>query len=261
MSKKCPTCGKKLGKKIFDRHMADVHGIVENRFVCFDDCVQCCSNNTLPISLSIDDLKRLADHLRITLVELFSKYCIIGAAQARDDNNVFFANVDFPRPCKFLKDMLCSVYPARPLQCRLFPYSIRYNTTNWDDHPDHRCVEEGLINFSPKEMNQLEETRRKSEKELIETGDFFGYKKYRVEIESYHLNQLIPEFNRITGLNMTEVEVADKKRYRFTMGKADVSYDPQKHGEIFRKLVVKLAESELNKLVQNDFLKKIESIS
>ena len=260
MSKKCPVCRKRFGKRALSIHLERVHGEVENHFVCFDDCVKCCTGLTLPTSISIQDIKKIADHLNITPVEVFSKYCIIGAQTYQDSITTFFSILDFPSPCRFLKDMRCSIYPARPSSCITFPYKVSEESTK-NLYLNYKCVEKGLINFSHKETKYLEEIYNEGSVESNETMNFFNYTKYQVNIDLIELNLLLPEFNRKTGLLVKEVEVVGGDKYDYIYIKTDVVFEPKKNNTIFREMVHNLAVPKLKELVGNDFLKKIESIS
>ena len=261
MKIKCPVCNKRFVRKALEQHIAQAHDIVGNRFKCFDDCVQCCVDSTLPITLTIGDLKRLADFLKMKPRDVFSKYCIIGANQARKPFPLtnFTPNLDFPRPCKFLKDNRCSVYEARPTVCKIFPYTHRHKTSSYP-YLNYRCMEEGWLNFSAKESREFEEILKESEKESNQTREVFKFHNYVVKLQLNQINQLLPEFNRITGLNFKEV-VIENNLYEFKIGSSSTTFNPKPHLNILTKLVHDLAISEVNELAQDDILRKIEKIT
>ncbi len=261
MKIKCPVCNKRFGRKALEQHIAEAHDKIENRFKCFDDCVQCCVDSTMPITLTIGDIKRLSDFLKIRPREVFSKYCIIGAHQAPKPFPItnFFPILDFLRPCKFLKDNQCSVYNARPTVCKIFPYTHRYETSRYP-YINYRCIEKGLINFSPKESREFEEIVKNSEKESKQTREVFKFHKYKVQLQVHQINQLLPEFNRITGLSFKEV-VIENNQYEFRMGPSSITFNPKEHLNILTKLVHELAILEVNKLARDDILMKIGKIT
>lgn len=68
------------------------------------------------VFLTLKDRKRFADYLKITTREFTKKYCdkYHGAFHLKEDPK----NPD----CLFLKNKRCSVYEARPAQCRTWPF-------------------------------------------------------------------------------------------------------------------------------------------
>ncbi len=80
-------------------------------------------------------------------------------------------------------------------------------------------------------------------------------------IKLIELNQLLPEFNRRTGLNVTQIEVVGGDKYDYYYQKTNVIFEPNKHNTVFREMVNNLAVSKIKEVVGNDFLKKIESLS
>ena len=82
------------------------------------DCTQCanCCKKGSP-SFSFTDIKRLAGHLGITNKAFRKKYLM-----KADDGDLMFSKT----PCVFLgKDNRCTVYEARPANCRQYPHTQR----------------------------------------------------------------------------------------------------------------------------------------
>lgn len=261
MAKRCSICNKKFGRKEIDQHLAEAHRKSENPFKCFDGCVECCIDSTMPIEISIADLKKLADHLKITPREVFFKYCIVGARQALKPGSInhFFPIIAFRHPCKFLKNSKCSVYPARPSVCRLFPYLLKYEKSDYP-YLNYKCVEEGLINFTSPELKQLEELQESGLKEYIDTKRILELNRSPIQLEMYQYNQLLPEFNEMTGLGVIEVKIQDNQ-YKFYMNDTyNNRFKQIEHTEIFKKLVHTLANEEINKRFQKELLENINSI-
>ena len=86
------------------------------RFECVPDCGGCCTNHGdyAYVYLEGGDLRRLAEHLELTDREFSDRYTEVG-----DGYRVLL--MDRPE-CPFLEGMRCGVYPARPTQCRTFPF-------------------------------------------------------------------------------------------------------------------------------------------
>jgi len=86
------------------------------RFTC-TRCGKCCHDREVPtyVFLEQDDLRRLAEFLDIAIAEVIEHYC-----DESDDGLVLKAR---PGTCLFYKSKIgCVVYPARPLQCRTWPF-------------------------------------------------------------------------------------------------------------------------------------------
>ncbi len=88
------------------------------RFSC-TRCSLCCRFDTGYVFLSRHDLYRLADHFACSEQEIRNRYCrhvetgLAPRVSLREQ-----ANFD----CVFWIDGECSVYEARPLQCRSYPF-------------------------------------------------------------------------------------------------------------------------------------------
>ncbi len=105
------------------------------RFCCLGaECGDCCSGKHGPgaVWLSREDIERLANHLSITIQELRRHYLrrLFGRTSLRERANfdcVFFRPGDG-----------CSVYEARPLQCRTYPYwgRILASRTTWENEAE-----------------------------------------------------------------------------------------------------------------------------
>jgi Fe-S-cluster containining protein len=85
-------------------------------FECKPDCGACCTNHEdyAYVYLEGDDVDRLVDYLAIDEEEFLLSYTDL-------DECFLVLRMDSP-DCPFLDGTRCSVYPARPTQCRTFPF-------------------------------------------------------------------------------------------------------------------------------------------
>lgn len=68
------------------------------------------------VYLTMADRKRFAKHLKITTSEFTKNYC-------EKSGGIWHLKEDRKNPdCMFLKNKGCSVYEARPTQCRTWPF-------------------------------------------------------------------------------------------------------------------------------------------
>lgn len=84
------------------------------------DCLKCanCCKTTSPIFRDVD-IRRIANHLRMSESEFIKKYLRI------DEDNDYVLQQS---PCHFLMgDNTCMIYENRPLACREYPHTNRKN--------------------------------------------------------------------------------------------------------------------------------------
>jgi uncharacterized protein len=84
------------------------------RFTCQPGCTKCCQVSGF-IYLSEDDVRRAAAYVHMEVQEFEQKYVIRYPKLRR-----------FRKPlhgqCHFLTAEGCSIHPAKPTQCRLYPF-------------------------------------------------------------------------------------------------------------------------------------------
>ncbi|MES2345905.1 MAG: YkgJ family cysteine cluster protein [Chlamydiota bacterium] len=89
------------------------------RFSC-TQCGKCCTGSPGFVWVSEEEMHAMAAFLRITLADFMKHYTRrVGGKYSLLEHS---KNYD----CVFLKNSRCSVYGARPKQCRTFPW--------WDDN-------------------------------------------------------------------------------------------------------------------------------
>ena len=105
------------------------------RFTCLPDCGKCCTRHGAYgyVYLEDGDAERLATHLGMTAAE-FRR-----ARTAKDDGHLVL-RMEGPE-CPFLEGSRCTVYQARPTQCRTFPF--------WPENLRSRTRWERLREFCP----------------------------------------------------------------------------------------------------------------
>ena len=105
------------------------------RFECRPDCGRCCTNHGdwAWVYLEEADAARLAEHFRLDLTEFLARYTIV-------DEGHLALRMDGPA-CGFLDGTRCTVYEARPTQCRTFPF--------WRENVRSRHSWDSLRTFCP----------------------------------------------------------------------------------------------------------------
>lgn len=86
------------------------------RFQC-TGCGDCCrARNRAPswVYVTLGERRRLAEHLNLSTSTFTRRHC--------QKTNGFFHLREPSADCAFLDGARCTVYPARPGQCRTFPF-------------------------------------------------------------------------------------------------------------------------------------------
>jgi Fe-S-cluster containining protein len=85
------------------------------RFTC-TGCGHCCTGASGAVYLSELDVQRLASKLQLSRDDFIARY-----TQWSDSELALIDKPDSPE-CVFLSGKACSVYGARPTQCRTYPF-------------------------------------------------------------------------------------------------------------------------------------------
>jgi len=95
------------------------------RFQCQPGCTECCKQRGY-VYLSEEDLVRAADFTGMSAAKFEQAYAI------RTPNRLRL-RVPREKHCPFLEDGGCSIHPAKPTQCRAFPYwpELLGNAKEW----------------------------------------------------------------------------------------------------------------------------------
>ena len=84
------------------------------RFACQPGCTECCRQKGF-VYLTADDLLRMAAYVGMTPAAFERKYVYRTSRRMR-------LRVPREGTCPFLLDDGCSIHPAKPTQCRIFPF-------------------------------------------------------------------------------------------------------------------------------------------
>ena len=84
------------------------------RFECQPGCTACCEQKGF-VYLTEQDLVRAAEFVGMTPAAFEKKYVYRTSKQMR-------LRVPRDAQCSFLRDGGCSIHPAKPTQCRVFPF-------------------------------------------------------------------------------------------------------------------------------------------
>lgn len=85
-------------------------------------CGACCIFPSTQINLTLGDIARISNHLKVSPSKLINEEYFEPSPFFNPQNPLQFdIELGLHKPCKFWKNNRCSIYEARPLNCRLFP--------------------------------------------------------------------------------------------------------------------------------------------
>jgi len=103
---------------------------LESTFQCDPTCKRPgCKNADLQVQVSVLDLLGAALHLGESLPAIFSRYYTLGLFEDLRGEWLRKVAVKLKKPCPFLENDLCGIYPVRPLPCILFPEYLVWQGT------------------------------------------------------------------------------------------------------------------------------------
>ncbi|QPJ66499.1 MAG: YkgJ family cysteine cluster protein [Candidatus Nitrohelix vancouverensis] len=91
------------------------------KFECKTDCFQCCSKPGV-VYFDKEDIENASKFLSIKAHAFKDQYL-------KCENDVWLLEVETDRPCAFLSSSGCAIHPAKPKQCRTFPFWPENMTT------------------------------------------------------------------------------------------------------------------------------------
>ena len=135
------------------------------RFECQHSGKCCTSRGEFGyVYLTLSDAQKLADHLKMSVVDFESAHCVLrpdGIRVLKEDRG--------QTECRFLKNNRCGVYESRPTQCQTWPF--------WPEMMAAKSWNENVVKFCPgvnkgrlvpaREIEQTLKEQIQSEKELL----------------------------------------------------------------------------------------------
>lgn len=119
-------------------------------------CGQCCIDECTQINLSIGDIVRICKFLNCNIGNVLLKIGIKPFGDPETANHYDY-ELGLNIPCEFRKGEKCTIYPARPLNCRIFPYfflgNFEKDQLNEVIDPSHKCISMG-IDFTEEEKEK-----------------------------------------------------------------------------------------------------------
>ncbi len=175
------------------------------------NCGYCCKNTTAQINLTLGDIKRISGYLNIPFEKIFGKY--IRMAPFASSETVYDYELGLIMPCNFRINKKCSIYPARPLNCRLFPYWILAEAP--DDEikniitKKHKCMK--LLSITLNEKNKYKKYKDEIGKILLDeskiTDDFIEANDFKKNIDLLEYK----EYQKLLKKNLDKIKLEKNK--------------------------------------------------
>lgn len=124
------------------------------RFECQGSGKCCTSRGSYGyVYLTSDDRKRFAKYFDLTVTRFTRKFC------EKKEGHTYLKNPD--SDCSFLRDKRCSVYEARPTQCRTWPFwPENLNPKSWRTDVESFCPGVGKgKTYSKLEIDKIMKSR------------------------------------------------------------------------------------------------------
>ena len=159
----------------------------ESNFQCDPACARPgCKNRDLQIQVSVIDLLGAALHLDEPLASIYRRFYTLGLFLEERDDWLRLVAVKLKKPCPFLENNLCGIYPVRPLPCILFPEYLVWQGTfeakaGAEHFRDYLCLQRPL-QLSPARTEVMGELMRMWAREsLISSFFLFNHGPCRLD--------------------------------------------------------------------------------
>ncbi len=94
----------------------------QSDFHCNPACTRPgCKNPDLQVQVSLVDLLGAARHLEESVSAIYRRHYSLGLFSEEREDWIRMVALKLKKPCPFLENDLCGIYPVRPLPCILFP--------------------------------------------------------------------------------------------------------------------------------------------
>lgn len=104
------------------------------------------------VYLTNKDIKKASQFLNLTVKKFINEYC-----ELDHDSESYFLNQGSDKDCLFLQNKKCSIYTARPMQCKTWPFwSETMNAKTWKKEVANFCpgINKGRL-YSAQEIDNI----------------------------------------------------------------------------------------------------------
>lgn len=174
-------------------------------FSCDPACTRPgCKHQDLQVQVSLVDLLGAARNRGASVWAIFQGSYSLGLFADERDDWLRRVALKLKKPCPFLENDLCSIYPVRPLPCVLFPEDLvgegTFAANAQKDHfRDYLCFKRPLV-LSPERARIMAQLKKMWRRETSLTSFYlFQHSPCLIDLES-----LTPELLHAAGLKAGE---------------------------------------------------------
>ena len=162
----------------------------ESGFECDPACTRPgCKNPDLQIQVSLVDLLGAARHLGEPVTGIYRAHYSLGLFTEEKNEWIRRVALKIKKPCLFLENNLCGIYPVRPLPCIMFPEYLVWQGTlaesaGQDHFRDYLCLKRPIL-LSPERAKVMGKLMRLWEREsLISSFYLFNHAPCRLDFSN-----------------------------------------------------------------------------
>lgn len=238
----------------------------QSDFHCDPACTRPgCKNHDLQVPVSLVDLLGAAGHRGQSVAALYRDHYVWGLLANEREDWIRIVTLRLQKPCPFLEDDRCSIYPVRPLPCILFPeYLVQEGAFEAQARKahfqDYLCFR-GPISLSPERARVMVQLKRMWRRESL-ISSFYLFRHGVCHID---FSNLIQELANEAG-DPGETESAGKGEARRFIPNRVMEHFFRRQmvacppfagaGERLRHLDTPEGQGELERMLQDDRLLK-----
>ena len=171
------------------RHRADLASY-KSDFVCNPACTRPgCKNQDLQIPVSVIDLLGAAMYRDTSVSATYAGSYSLGLLSNEREDWIRTVNLRLQKPCPWLENDRCSIYPVRPLPCILFPeYLVNEGTfeanARQDHFKDYLCFRRP-VPLSPERADVMTQLKKMWKREsLISSFSLFNHGRCHIDFSN-----------------------------------------------------------------------------
>jgi len=175
-----------------------------SEFSCPDECERYgCKEPDLHISISLVDLMTISLITGKKSLDLFERDCKIGFDPMNDGEPwLGWISIELRKPCSFLDEKECSIYPGRPIACALFPeYNFmvenRDSLLKKDIFREFPCIQNPC--FIPPQ-------RKKMLQKLL---DMFRKEKFLSDFYLFGISPFVLDLKSVAGEGLEGIHISE----------------------------------------------------
>lgn len=117
----------------------------------------CCKDETMPVDVTLGDVFRISDSLRLDVFDFFRKFIVIKPIGVNVIKPILSSGIYtgyklracLDSPCKFFKEGLCEIQNFKPITCLSFPGKVINEVPNDSLISSYTCIKNNQRVFFP----------------------------------------------------------------------------------------------------------------